>query len=80
MKEREAAAGLVFFAAPPSVSTQASLTEGVLDDRETLTVTSEMGEGGAIFGDGLEDDRIALPWGARVTLGLSSGGLRLVVS
>lgn len=64
----------------PSVSTAATLTEGVLDDRQTLIVTSEMGEGGAIFGDGLEDDRIALPWGTRVTLGLASGGLRLVAS
>jgi regulator of protease activity HflC (stomatin/prohibitin superfamily) len=45
---------------------------------QKVTVTSEMGEGGVIFGDGLEDDRIALAWGARVTIGIASRALRLV--
>jgi NAD kinase len=72
---------LAFFVreAFPSVATSVSMTEGLLEGERTLSITSEMGEGGAIFGDGLEDDRIAFGWGARVTLGLASGGLRLVI-
>lgn len=72
---------LAFFVreAFPSVATSVSLTEGILEGERTLAIVSEMGEGGAIFGDGLEDDRVAFGWGARVTLGLASGGLRLVI-
>lgn len=72
---------LAFFVreAFPSVATSVSMTEGILEGEHTLSIISEMGEGGAIFGDGLEDDRIAFGWGACVTLGLASGGLRLVI-
>jgi hypothetical protein len=72
---------LAFFVreAFPSVATSVSLTEGVLDPGSELSVVSEMGEGGAIFGDGLEDDRIALAWGARVSIGAASRSLQLVI-
>jgi hypothetical protein len=72
---------LAFFVreAFPSVATAVTLTEGLLPKAATLTVTSEMGEGGSIFGDGVEDDRIALAWGARVEIGVAERALHLVV-
>jgi NAD kinase len=72
---------LAFFVreAFPSVATGVGLTEGLLGADAKLSVVSEMGEGGAVFGDGLEDDRIALGWGTRATIGIASRALRLVV-
>jgi NAD kinase len=72
---------LAFFVreAFPSVATSVSLTEGVLDAATQLAIVSEMGDGGVIFGDGLEEDRIGLAWGRRVTLGVATRALRLVV-
>ena len=41
-------------------------------------VTSEMGEGGVIFGDGIESDFIRFTWGKRVRIQVASRTLRLV--
>lgn len=73
-------AQLAFFVreAFPSVATGVSVTEGLLGADAVLTVVSEMGEGGSLFGDGLEDDRIALAWGTSVTIGVADRALRLV--
>jgi NAD kinase len=71
---------LAFFVreAFPSVATGVDLTEGLVTKESSLTVVSEMGEGGAIFGDGLEEDRIAVAWGTRVTIDVSDRTLNLV--
>ncbi|MBI5018322.1 MAG: NAD(+)/NADH kinase [Deltaproteobacteria bacterium] len=63
----------------PSPATGTDLTEGLLGPTDALEVTSEMGEGGVIFGDGIEADRVEFPWGARATLRVAEGRLRLVV-
>ena len=73
---------LVFFVreAWPSIATETSLTEGVLDAGEELTIVSQMEDGGAIFGDGIESDRIEFPWGSRATIRIASEQLNLLVS
>ena len=62
----------------PSVSTGANLTSGILAEGQTLQITSEMNDGGAAFGDGIEDDRIDLPYGQVLTLTRAATTLRLV--
>ena len=43
-----------------------------------LTITSRMNEGGTIFADGMEQDRIAFDWGRRLTVAPSARTLNLV--
>lgn len=62
----------------PSVATGTSVQDGLLAEDEALEVTSEMNEGGTLFGDGIEDDRIAFTWGMRVRLAVARERLRLV--
>jgi hypothetical protein len=71
---------LVFFVreAWPSVATGTTITEGRLEGREPLHVQSELGEGGVVFGDGIEADRLALDWGRRVEIGIAPENLFLV--
>lgn len=65
----------------PSPATGTSITEGRIETGVALSVRSEMGEGGVIFGDGMEEDRLSFGWGigarvsvARERLSLVSGG------
>jgi NAD kinase len=71
---------LVFFVreAFPSVATGTSLTEGVLAESEVIDVTSEMNDGGTVFGDGIEDDRIDFRWGLRARVTVARERLQLV--
>jgi hypothetical protein len=62
----------------PSAATGTRLTEGLLRDGATLRLQSEMGEGGVVFGDGIESDRLALDWGRRVHVAVASERLNLV--
>jgi hypothetical protein len=62
----------------PSVRTGTSVVAGVVGAAAELTVRSEMNEGGVVFGDGIEDDRLELPYGQVVTLRRSARTLRLV--
>ena len=62
----------------PSVSTGTSLDHGFADEETPLTLVSEMGEGGALFADGIESDRIELPGGCGVRIGIAATRLRLV--
>src|SRR5262249_25520066 len=63
----------------PSVATGTRVTEGALDAQDQLLVTSEMNEGGVIFGDGIEKDRIDFEWGRCAKLRLASIQLRLAL-
>jgi hypothetical protein len=62
----------------PSAATGTRLTEGLLGDGATLGLQSEMGEGGVLFGDGIEGDRLPLDWGRRALVAAARERLRLV--
>ena len=62
----------------PSRATGVELTHGVVNDGEELQVSSEMDDGGVIFGDGIETDRLEFSWGQTVTVGLADVALALV--
>lgn len=53
------------------------LTTALVSD-ETVAITSEMGEGGVIFGDGIEADFLRFTWGRRVEITVASRTLHLV--
>ena len=55
-------------------------TGGTLEAGEPLEVSSEMNEGGVVFGDGIEDDRVAFDWGTRARIGVAGTRLRLVAA
>lgn len=71
---------LAFFVreAFPSVSTGCSIVEGRIGASEALEIASELEDGGVIFGDGLEDDRLRVGWGMRVQVKVAPERLRLV--
>jgi NAD kinase len=62
----------------PSVATGASLVDGSIGAGERLVVTSEMNEGGTLFGDGIEVDRIDLAYGQTVALECATERMQLV--
>jgi hypothetical protein len=63
----------------PSVATQTDLEWGTLRRGAALHVISEMGEGGAVFADGIESDRLEFANGQRLRVRLSKQRLALVV-
>jgi hypothetical protein len=62
----------------PSPATGTSLTSGLLTPGDALRIVVES-DALAVFGDGLETDRVTATWGQNVTIGLSPRSLRLVV-
>lgn len=71
---------LLFFVreAFPSPGTGCSLTCGIVDD--AVEFVSEMNEGGVVFGDGIEADRIDFGWGKCVRVSRASSALQLVIA
>ncbi len=63
----------------PSVATGVSLNFGLLGPGEELVLTSAMGEGGTLFADGVESDRIEFLDGQTVRISLAERRLNLVV-
>jgi NAD kinase len=62
----------------PSIQSGAELTEALIED-EPVEITSRMEAGGVAFGDGIEVDRLELPWGTRATITIAEQRLQLVV-
>lgn len=62
----------------PSRATGVDLTAGVVQDGDRLQITSEMDDGGVIFGDGIESDRLEFSWGQTVAVGIADVALALV--
>jgi hypothetical protein len=62
----------------PSVKSGTKYTEGAVLPGNRLTIVSEMEEGGVVFGDGLESDRLVVRWGQAVSVGVAERTLRLV--
>lgn len=62
----------------PSVDSGAELTEWLIENDQSAEVVSRMESGGVAFGDGIEADRLDLPWGMKATVGVSEQRLRLV--
>ena len=55
-----------------------TLTAGVPAGEESLKVTSEMDAGGAVFGDGIEADRVEFGYGMRAEVRVAGERLRLL--
>lgn len=73
---------LAFFVreAFPSRATGTTLTEGIVSAEHQLEIVSELSEGGVAFGDGIEDDRLRLGFGARAVFRSARDRLRLVIA
>jgi hypothetical protein len=63
----------------PSVYTATGLDHGLLDKDKGLIVDSEMGEGGVVFADGIESDRLEFLDGHRIEVKVAHTTLNLVV-
>jgi hypothetical protein len=73
------AALAVFVREPfPSVSSGTSLDGAVVGADASVSLTSEMNDGGVVFADGIEEDRLELGFGVRATIGVAEERLRLV--
>ena len=62
----------------PSVGTGTSLQDGLIEEQGVLRIVSHMNEGGVIFGDGIEDDRIPFYWGMTAEIRVAELQLQLV--
>ncbi len=71
---------LVFFVreAFPSVSTGTSMTEGLIERGQAVELLSEMNDGGVLFGDGIEDDRVEFAYGMTARIAVAERRLNLV--
>jgi hypothetical protein len=72
-------AELAFFVreAWPSVATGTTIVAGRIAAGEALTLVSEMNDGGTLFGDGIETDRLELPYGQVAQIGRADQVLQL---
>ena len=73
---------LVFFVreAWPSAAYAADVTEGILERDDELIVTSALDDGGVVFGDGIESDRLEFRWGVAARMRVAPERLRLVAA
>jgi NAD kinase len=62
----------------PSVATGTEIDGAVLESGAELAVASEMNDGGVVFADGIEGDRLEFGWGTTARVGVAGEKLRLV--
>ncbi len=62
----------------PSQATGTALTSGRLGRDDVLLVVSRMNEGGVVFADGMEGDRLDFAWGRTLRLSVDRRQLRFV--
>jgi NAD kinase len=62
----------------PAPAFGTSQTEGRVEAGEALEITSELDEGGVIFGDGIEGDAVSFSWGEVARVRVAPERLRLV--
>lgn len=62
----------------PSRATGVSLASGRLEAGDTLLVASRMNEGGVVFADGMEHDRLDFAWGRVLHVSVAARQLRFV--
>ena len=73
------AAGMFLVREPwPSRSTAAGIVSGRLGPGDSLVVASRMNEGGVVFADGMEHDRLDFAWGRTLTVRLAARQLCFV--
>jgi len=61
----------------PSATTSTQLVAGILQPPDRLIVACELGDGGVVFGDGIENDTLRVDWGQRVTVSTAERALHL---
>jgi hypothetical protein len=64
----------------PSVYTQTGLRHGDLAADDRLNLFSEMGEGGVVFADGIESDRLEFLSGQQITVRIAPETFRLAMT
>ena len=62
----------------PSRATGASIVSGRLGPGDKLLIASRMNEGGVVFADGIEHDRLDFAWGRTLTVSVATQRLRFV--
>jgi hypothetical protein len=79
---KAADARLAFFVreAWPSSTYGSTVTEGSIGADEELVVTSALDDGGVVFGDGIEADRLEFRWGVTARIRVAAERLRLVAA
>ena len=70
---------LVYFVREPFPSTDTTVDPrcGEIGEGEMLELVSELQSGGVVFGDGIEDDAIEFPFGARIRIRTGETALAL---
>ena len=78
LRPDEAAAVFLVREPWPSRATGASLVSGRLEGTDGLLVVSRMNEGGVVFADGMEGDRLDFAWGRTLRISVARQRLRFV--
>jgi hypothetical protein len=63
----------------PSPDSGTELSEGRLEGHDSLQTLSEMETGGVAFGDGIEADRVEIPWAQPLEISLAHTRLNLIL-
>lgn len=62
----------------PSRTTGAALRSGLINDSQSLALTSRINEGGVIFADGIEPDFLHFDWGTEVSVSVARQTVTMV--